>query len=376
MTLNLSTLLDVAISLVFVFLTLSLFVSGIVEFINALIEKRSKLLKFALGKLLGSVIFEKFWNHKLTMVKEEDVVRFGKPISYLSADSFSTVLIDLLVNGQPAPTVPANAPATAITLATIRNTIATDPNFVPLKPLIEPMLQKVDTLVDFKKVLERWYDGYMEQVSGWFKRYARSVIWAVAILVTLVLNIDTIKIAKRISSDKTLRANLVAQAEQTAQRGIKAGLFTPVSTSGQSGSATTDSVASKTAVAANRTVNDTTFVNYLKERDSTLAKSLKANTGLTGLDSLRLQDIYLQYLQENLDALGLPIGWTFPPKATVGQVVGKIWDVLRSWSFFGWILTAAALSFGAPFWFELLLKLVNIRNVTRKPARSDGPPLT
>ena len=56
----------------------------------------------------------------------------------------------------------------------------------------------------------------MEQVSGWFKRYAQGVVWVVAILVTLFFNIDTIKIAKRVASDKTLRANLVAQAEQTA----------------------------------------------------------------------------------------------------------------------------------------------------------------
>ncbi len=213
MTLNLSTLLDVAISLVFVFLTLSLFVSGIVEFINTLLERRSKLLRFALEKLLGNAIFQRFWNHTLTAIKEEKANR-GKNISYLSADSFSTVLIDLLVNGQPAPLgLATTVTSTATTLATIRQTMATDPAFAPLKPLIEPMLQKVDTLAEFKKVLERWYDGYMEQVSGWFKRYSQGVVWTVAIGVTLVLNIDTIRIAKRISSDKTLRANLVEQAE-------------------------------------------------------------------------------------------------------------------------------------------------------------------
>ena len=69
MTLDFSTLLDIAISLVFVFLTLSLFVSGIVEFINALIDKRSQLLQFALQQLLSGPIFLKFWNHQLTNVR-------------------------------------------------------------------------------------------------------------------------------------------------------------------------------------------------------------------------------------------------------------------------------------------------------------------
>ena len=372
MTLNLSTLLDIAISLVFVFLTLSLFVSGIVEFINALIDKRSQLLQFALQQLLSGPIFLKFWNHHLTNVKTQKIAGFWKPISYLSADSFSTVLIDLLVNGQPAPPPPANTPNSQLTLMRIRNTMATNPAFSTLGPLIEPMLEKADTLADFKKALERWYDGYMEQVSGWFKRYAQGVVWVVAILVTLFFNIDTIKIAKRVASDKTLRANLVAQAEQTAHAGLKGGLFTPVSTSAQPDSVTVGFPDSNKAMSPIRTVNDPAFLSYLNGRNVTLANSLTTGSGLTGLDSLQIQDIYVQYLQENLESLGLPIGWTFPPQATLGQILSRIGGTIWSWSFFGWVLTAAALSFGAPFWFDLLLKLVNIRNVARRPIRSDG----
>ena len=37
----------------------------------------------------------------------------------------------------------------------------------------------------------------------------------------------------------------------------------------------------------------------------------------------------------------------------------------------GWLLTAAALSLGAPFWFDLLCRLVNIRNLGIKPRRTD-----
>ncbi|QKG55223.1 hypothetical protein GKZ68_00355 [Hymenobacter sp. BRD128] len=37
----------------------------------------------------------------------------------------------------------------------------------------------------------------------------------------------------------------------------------------------------------------------------------------------------------------------------------------------GWVLTAAALSVGAPFWFDLLCRLVNIRNLGIKPPRTE-----
>ena len=37
----------------------------------------------------------------------------------------------------------------------------------------------------------------------------------------------------------------------------------------------------------------------------------------------------------------------------------------------GWLLTAAALSLGAPFWFDLLKKFINLRGAGQKPARED-----
>ena len=38
---------------------------------------------------------------------------------------------------------------------------------------------------------------------------------------------------------------------------------------------------------------------------------------------------------------------------------------------FGWFLTAAALTLGAPFWFDLLNQFINLRGAGAKPARED-----
>jgi hypothetical protein len=43
--------------------------------------------------------------------------------------------------------------------------------------------------------------------------------------------------------------------------------------------------------------------------------------------------------------------------------------------FFGWLLAAMAISMGAPFWFDLLGKVVNFRNAGSKPASSEARPV-
>ena len=50
----------------------------------------------------------------------------------------------------------------------------------------------------------------------------------------------------------------------------------------------------------------------------------------------------------------LPIGWT-----AEGQ--------FRALSIVGWLLTASAALFGAPFWFDLLQRLANVRGAGNKP---------
>jgi hypothetical protein len=52
---------------------------------------------------------------------------------------------------------------------------------------------------------------------------------------------------------------------------------------------------------------------------------------------------------------GLPVGWeTFPPTSLL--------------AYFGWIATASSALFGAPFWFDLLQRIVNLRGTGPKPA--------
>ncbi|QDK80790.1 hypothetical protein EXU85_20130 [Spirosoma sp. KCTC 42546] len=359
MNINLPTLLDVAIGLVFIFFVFSIFVSGMVELINTFLGQRAKLLRRALEKILGKLA-DDFFDHKLTEVKEEKFWGFLKPVNYLSADSFSTVLIDILAKSDVP--IPEGVKPTDHTFEKIKEVLLqTDNRHKAIKELIRPILAKSNNFQTFKDELEKWYNGYMEQVSGWFKRYAQGVVWIVAVLVAVLLNVDTIYLTNRLFTDSGLRDKLVAEAIKTTQDGGKS------------------------------FEKDTKFGEYLHEheheydaklaRDTTLTEpgsktthlTFILNSGLTDTDSLAVQTLYVRFIQDRITDLKLPIGWKLPSDKSKSDK----WSLQPGQSIvlalLGWLLTASALSFGAPFWFDLLLKLVNIRNTARKPPGNPDP---
>ena len=62
-----------------------------------------------------------------------------------------------------------------------------------------------------------------------------------------------------------------------------------------------------------------------------------------------------QQALQQLQSLGLPFGWD---KAALGYFVsGPNW----LYEVFGWLITALATLFGAPFWFDTLQRFVQLR---------------
>lgn len=74
------------------------------------------------------------------------------------------------------------------------------------------------------------------------------------------------------------------------------------------------------------------------------------------LDSAALQQLWT-----------LPIGWSsFPPVLDAGLVLQVA----------GWLVTASTTLFGAPFWFDLLQRAINLRSTGAKPASASTSPST
>jgi hypothetical protein len=115
---------------------------------------------------------------------------------------------------------------------------------------------------------------------------------------------------------------------------------------------------------------DTVMIVNALSRDSTLRASIVAAAQEAAKQPLpqdggNASDI-VKTLENRINALQLPIGWAADSKdprslpSSFGDAVMKL---------LGLSLTAFAVSLGAPFWFDLLNRLVNLR-ATGKPPES------
>jgi hypothetical protein len=71
----------------------------------------------------------------------------------------------------------------------------------------------------------------------------------------------------------------------------------------------------------------------------------------------------IDQIQTELNQLNIPFGWTDPKMRPDFSDPASILLAL-----FGWVITALAVSQGAPFWFDVLNKLVNVRTSGARPA--------
>jgi hypothetical protein len=66
----------------------------------------------------------------------------------------------------------------------------------------------------------------------------------------------------------------------------------------------------------------------------------------------------VETIMGQINALGIPIGWSTLPRDPVGWALKGL----------GLLISTAAIAQGAPFWFDLLGKLINVRMAGKKPA--------
>ncbi|MCB0595355.1 MAG: hypothetical protein H6557_19675 [Lewinellaceae bacterium] len=179
-----------------------------------------------------------------------------------------------------------------------------------LKNVLKQFLREADNNVDvFRVKVQGWYNNVMDRASGWYRRYTQKILVGVGFLIAVIFNADTLAIYERLESDPDTLQKVVNLAE--------------------------DFVDSKDTLAVNA-IADPKF-------EASLDK-------LKGLVDNQIETVR--------SPLGL--GW----KNVVWEEVGW-WDAVTK--AMGWIVTALAVSLGAPFWFDLLRKLVNIRSSGNKP---------
>jgi len=298
------SILDVCIGLSFAYLLLALICTMVNEWLAGLFGWRGKMLVRGVRSLLGEMADEVL-SHPLI----RSLGRKGAPPSYIPSSLFARVVMNVLAKGQETPTVEQ------VRLGLDR--LANQEAGRALRPLV---YAAGSDLAAAERAIAGWFDSGMDRVSGWYRRKMQAVTLLAALVVTLVTNADTLEMARKLWVNPALRAAVVEQAKARANQPIvlEYSEAEPESTQPVSGSAS-------------------------------------AQTGLS---------------PEQEKVLGQLLGWSAEWekfRSGAEQDVAAFLRILVVPHLLGWLLTAAAVSVGAPFWFDVLNKFIQVRGSV-KPA--------
>ncbi|MBX2921740.1 MAG: hypothetical protein KF746_06090 [Chitinophagaceae bacterium] len=416
--------LDIAIGLIFIFVLYSLLATAIHEFIATLFAYRHRMLDIALEQMLDGRHYSYYWWNKIgnifwwlfarfirkkkpatfidaggdTMLKftdftakqnlteqqiktlqtagirrnvlnkkaalfaanitehplykrsAENSVFYKKP-AYLSADVFSDMLIDVLGKKASAP----------VLLKDIKNNLD-DLDERGMNPELKNILtiyinQANGDMVRFKGLIEDWYNQQMDRVKGWYKRQTSRILLVIGFALAIAFNVNTIQIAGKLAENDKARDKLAQQATEW----VKANPSIPAS-----------------ANLIDSTLSDSAFKvakqNFLKA-SAAYQKEIDSATNLLGMGwGSGVLDREISYRQ--LCWIEYPVKLVFDfiiPDAALSVY----YEITRNPAILiGFLITAFAVSFGAPFWFDLLNKVVNIRSAGKNPNEKSGTATT
>jgi hypothetical protein len=121
------------------------------------------------------------------------------------------------------------------------------------------------------------------------------------------------------------------------------------------------------AIAVGFNVNTIALADYLY-RNQTVRGAIVAQAQVAITDPVFQQWNYKD-VQRQVETMKLPIGWDQPPLKDDASSIGTVWYHYLM-PIFGWLLTAFAITLGAPFWFDVLNKIMVIRSTVKPHEKS------
>lgn len=318
------TTVDTIIGVVLVFLLFSTLLTTLMEVLAGVLKLRAKALEDTVTRLLAggaSTLAADILQHPMIAGSAKS----GKP-SYIPAQTFSAAVLQALgkltASGKLGDLVDVTELRAAI------NSLPEGPAKA-LNAIVDQAVAQAKSVEErgllIKQGVETWFDAAMDRLSGEYKRFTQVITLVVGLAVAVAFNVDAIRITQRLYAEPAVRASL----ETVAQKAVA-----------QQGAA--NKPAASAASATSAAPSDATPVT---------------------LDAIRAQLKPVQTAETALAGVG-PVGWGGGPPADTGA-----WLLAA----LGWVLTALAGMLGAPFWFDTLNSLMNIRNAGPKPVSSTSP---
>ncbi len=361
-----NAVLETGISLVLIFFIFSIVTYVIQELIAVNLKYRSKMLWKSMAQLFDGKEMagrmkivrgldtnnapntNAFYDHAEIETLHQNLNR--RP-SYIPAANFALALMDIVASRVPAD-VKQNDLFKDVKTG-LQSYVNSDGKiFEVLKNLLETS----SDIQELQKKIENWFNSYMHRVTGWYESHTVVSVRLIALAVTLIFNINVIGLAKTIYKNGQLRSNLVALADNVVDHPETVTKYYSKTFDQQNASLISSY---DQQIAAADSVNK---FKLEKEKADTLNKLAAQFT--------RLQQNAIDTLTGKLKSAGLPLGWAHSP------FCGTAWQNAegKNYTFYeillillGWAIGACCISMGAPFWFDMLNKLVNVRRTGVKP---------
>ncbi|GHN01054.1 hypothetical protein WSM22_25430 [Cytophagales bacterium WSM2-2] len=336
-------ILDLVAGLIFIYFLLALINNSCIELYSTFIQLRAKMLEEWIRTTFAETAHAILDNILLSGLTAK-----GKSTHYMNGKNFAKAVAEQVytaIQKEPA-TATTPSPAKPLGVSDIDGAIASTSFPEPVKKLLRNFVMKThiqqkitDKMNDaehFEEQIEQWFNGIMERLSG---RYKRKTVWYTfffATITTLALNIDSLQLANFLYNNPEARQKLAGAAYSAAQ--------------------------------------DTTYINKvndIQQRAKALAKDTSSSDSVKQL-ALSLNRVVNEVKKEktNMETtvatlnMYIPIGW--PDKSfdlsikNHGPCWGVVWFGLKKIG--GLLMTILAICLGAPFWFDVLGKVANLRS--------------
>jgi len=356
-----STILDVIIGLVFCFASVALFVSAVSEFLASLLKLRHKTLLTGIQKLLndpqGTGLVKTLYEHAminpLALVVPPAAAEQGpeeraataasaaappppravEPTwpewakrqipAYISSVDFAHALLDIMQSG----------PRKHADLSTTIASEIADPQL--RQALLGIAGRAQGSLEKFTDGVADWFDNSMDRLSGSYKRRMQLMTFLIGFGTAALFNIDAFYVLGQLWERPALAAAITSQGGVELVAAVAASQRPAAVQAGGEGAGGAAGAASGAG--------------------ASLPGAAPATTG-----SVRARE-----LLERLNKM--PVGWgarEFPDWGGVAPLkfIGFYVSFLV-----GLAITASSAVFGAPFWFDLLQRLIQIRGTGARP---------
>ncbi len=346
--------LDIAIDLIFLYLLISLVCTALNEMIATLLSLRSRSLSASISKILEDEELKKrFYENGLVKGAISASQRGRTPSSgvpagyehssYLDSKTFAMALLGSLNPDKPLPVV-----------ADIEESLKTASLPRGVKDILASALATgKNDMTAIRDEVANWFDSAMDRLSGEYKRQIKWVALFIGFFIAILLNVDSYDMSKALWRDQGLREQLAKGAEAFLQKNQPS---CPVPKADKD----------KKPPAANAGAQPP-------------APDKKPDEVATQVTT----DLKCQFDTIN-SALGqarpFPIGWSMSgplenQDQQAEEAPRQLFTVYKQpdlWfgKLIGWLWTAVALSLGAPFWFDMLSKVMNVRGAGQKPEKA------